>query len=56
MQPHRSVSRRALLAGGTALYAAAAEKPAPGKLKVSIFSKHLLFLKGDALAAAASDI
>ena len=51
MQPHHSVSRRALLAGGAALCASAAEeKPASGKLKVSIFSKHLLFVKGDALA------
>jgi len=56
MQAHRSVSRRALLAGGTALCAAAAEKPSPGKLKVSIFSKHLLFLKGDALAAGAAEM
>ena len=57
MQPHHSVSRRALIAGGAALAAAAAEeKPAAGKLKVAIFSKHLQFLKGDALAAAAAEI
>ena len=57
MQPHDSVSRRALIAGGAALAAAAAEeKPAAGKLKVAIFSKHLQFLKGDALAAAAAEI
>ena len=57
MQPHDSVSRRALIAGGAALCASAAEdKPAAGKLKVAIFSKHLQFLKGDALAAAAAEI
>jgi sugar phosphate isomerase/epimerase len=57
MQPHRSVSRRVLLAGGAALCASAADdKPAGGKLKVAIFSKHLQFLQGDALAAGAADI
>src|SRR6476619_3523832 len=62
MQPsERSVSRRqALLSSGAALCAgalpaaAAEDKAAPGKLKVAIFSKHLLFLKGDALAAGAA--
>ena len=57
MQLHRSVSRRVLLAGGAALCAATAEdKTAPGKLKVSIFSKHLQFLQGEALAAGAAQI
>jgi len=57
MQPHDSVSRRALIAGGAALCASAAEdKPAAGKLKVAIFSKHLQFLKGDALSTAAAEI
>src|SRR5712664_3899827 len=57
MQPHRSLSRRALLAGGTALCAAAAEeKRSAGKLKVSIFAKNLLFLKVDALAAGAAEM
>jgi len=64
MQPsERSVSRRqALLSSGAALCAgalpaaAAEDKPAPGKLKVAIFSKHLLFLKGDALAAGAAEM
>src|SRR5205823_5359139 len=52
-----SLSRRALLAGGAALCAAAAEdKLSPGKLKVSIFSKHLRFLEGDALGAGAAEI
>src|SRR5260370_21336421 len=57
MHPRDSVSRRALFAGGAALGGAAAEdRPAAGKLKVAIFSKHLQFLKGDALAAAAAEI
>ncbi len=57
MQPDNSLTRRVLLAGGSALAAAAADdKAASGKLKVAIFSKHLLFLKGDALAAGAAEI
>src|SRR5438874_1157515 len=57
MQQDKSLTRRVLLAGGTALAASAAEdKSASGKLKVAIFSKHLLFLKGDALPAGAAEI
>src|SRR6266853_591320 len=57
MQHDNSLTRRVLLAGGSALAASAAEsKPAPGKLKVAIFSKHLLFLKGDDLPAGAAEI
>src|SRR5213075_1387893 len=57
--PDLSFSRRALLAGGAALLSsvrAAEDKPAASKLKVAIFSKHLQFLKGDALAAGAAEI
>jgi sugar phosphate isomerase/epimerase len=64
------VTRRALLAGGAALSqlraadaatAAAAETPADPadaarRLKVAIFSKHLQFLAGEELAAAAANI
>lgn len=51
---HREISRRAILAGGTALLAAAqAEQQAQRKLKVAIFSKHLQFLQGAELALAA---
>jgi sugar phosphate isomerase/epimerase len=54
MIDHR-LSRRALLAGvGAALAATAA--PPPRKLKVAIFSKHLQFVQGDALAKAAADL
>lgn len=51
-----SLSRRALLAGGTLLAgrALAADQPRAHKLKVAIFSKHLQFLQGDDLAAAAA--
>ena len=55
-------SRRALLSTGAALCAsglpspAAEEKPASGKLKVAIFSKHLQFLRGEALATGAAEI
>jgi sugar phosphate isomerase/epimerase len=55
-------SRRALLSSGAALCAstapagAAEEKPSAGKLKVAIFSKHLQFLQGEALAAGAAEI
>ena len=51
---HR-LSRRALLAGGAAVLAASAAAP-PRKLKVAIFSKHLPFVQGDALAKAAADM
>src|SRR5215469_11803002 len=54
------VTRRALLAAGAALsQVRAAETPAdsaPGRLKVAIFSKHLQFLAGEELAAAAANI
>jgi sugar phosphate isomerase/epimerase len=63
MQPFDyAFSRRALLSSGAALCAsglpsqAAEEKPAPGKLKVAIFSKHLQFLQGEALATGAAEI
>ena len=51
-----SLSRRALLAGGTLLAgrALAADQPRAHKLKVAIFSKHLQFLQGDELATAAA--
>jgi sugar phosphate isomerase/epimerase len=48
------ISRRAVLAGGALLLAPAAR--AKTKLKVAIFSKHLQFLKGEDLAAAAAGI
>lgn len=49
------LSRRDLFttAAGAAAALAAAEKP---RLKVCVFSKHLLFLKGEALADAAANI
>ncbi|HLJ13056.1 MAG TPA: TIM barrel protein [Bryobacteraceae bacterium] len=53
------VSRRELLAAATGLVAAASSARAAtpaGPLKVSIFSKHLLFLEGDALAQRAAEI
>src|SRR5437879_606630 len=57
MQHDKSLTRRVLLAGGSALAASAAEsKSGSGKLKVAIFSKHLLFLKGDDLPAGAAEI
>jgi sugar phosphate isomerase/epimerase len=52
-------SRRALLAGAGALVTSAgsvAATAAPHKLKVTIFSKHLQFVKGDELAQTAADI
>ena len=51
-------SRRALLAGAGALLssASAAAPAAPNKLKVTIFSKHLQFVKGDELAQTAAEI
>jgi L-ribulose-5-phosphate 3-epimerase len=63
MQPSdSSLSRRALLSTGAALCVAAnaaraaEDKSAGGRLKVAIFSKHLQFLQGDALAAGAAEI
>ena len=51
---NQEISRRTLLAGGAAVLAAAA---APvRKLKVAIFSKHLQFVQGEALAKAAADL
>src|SRR5665213_3344652 len=52
-------SRRALLAGAGALLTGAgavAAPAAPNKLKVTIFSKHLQFVKGEELAQTAADI
>src|SRR5579859_2857846 len=55
MQPFDyAFSRRALLSTGAALCASG--MTAPPKLKVAIFSKHLQFLQGDALAAGAAEI
>lgn len=53
------VSRRALLGAGTALAASALvfdDKPATPKLRVAIFSKHLHFVQGEALARTAKEI
>ena len=53
------VSRRSLLAAGGALLAggfAHADPAPPPKLKIAIFSKHLQFVQGDELAAAAASI
>jgi sugar phosphate isomerase/epimerase len=52
------ISRRTVLAGAGLLAASAAKiKAAPtGKLKVAIFSKHLQFVKGDALPRLAAEI
>jgi sugar phosphate isomerase/epimerase len=47
------ISRRALLAGGAMLAQAADTRPAT---KVAIFSKHLQFLQGEAVARAAAEI
>ncbi len=44
-----------LLAGGAALFARPRAQAA-AKLKVAVFSKHLQFLQGDALAKAAADL
>ncbi len=52
-----SISRRALLAAGAVLgQSARGADAAPGRLKVAIFSKHLQFLAGGELAAAAAKI
>lgn len=48
------LSRRALLAAGAAL--ATRPLPAREKVKVAIFSKHLQFLKGEALVKAVADL
>src|SRR3954468_11411877 len=50
-----SISRRAMLAGGGALFFSRAASAKP-KLKVSIFSKHLQFLQGEELAKATAAI
>jgi len=54
------ISRRALLGAGAALFASPPASPADesrgGKLKVSIFSKHLQFLEGEELAKGAAEI
>ena len=49
-----SMSRRSLLAGASML-ACAADEPRPAT-KVAIFSKHLQFLQGEALARGAAEI
>jgi len=49
-----SISRRSLLAGA-AMLASAADQPRPAS-KVAIFSKHLQFLSGEALARGAAEI
>jgi sugar phosphate isomerase/epimerase len=51
---HSRFSRRSLLAGAAALMASPAA--ANAKLKVAIFSKHLQFLQGEAMAKAAADL
>jgi sugar phosphate isomerase/epimerase len=57
-----ALSRRAFLGGAAGLCAAPAgqagaqEKPAGGKLKVAVFSKHLRFLEGEELAKAAAGV
>jgi sugar phosphate isomerase/epimerase len=53
------LSRRTLLAGGAALVASSPSRAATvasGGLKLSIFSKHLQFLQGEALAKGAAEI
>src|SRR5690348_11095710 len=58
-----TVSRRSLLQASAALVSGvvaaplnAKETKQPGKLKVAIFSKHLLFVRGEQLAQTASDL
>jgi len=58
MQPNRKISRRQLMAGAALLSAAPARSddgPRPAA-KVAIFSKHLQFLEGEALARGAAEI
>jgi sugar phosphate isomerase/epimerase len=50
------LSRRGLLAGTMLAGAALPGRAAGGKLKVAIFSKHLPFVRGEALAQAAADV
>lgn len=51
------ISRRTLIGAAAGLLAARSSKAAaPSRTKVAIFSKHLLFLQGDALAKGAADI
>ncbi len=56
----KPLSRRTMLATGAALVGAASAGAAPntekGRMKVAIFSKHLLFLQGEKLAQGASEI
>src|SRR5436190_24216600 len=54
----QKLSRRALLASGLASGTAWLSRPLAGKekVKVAIFSKHLQFLEGDALAQAAAEL
>lgn len=56
MEP--TISRRKLLAGGTALMGQAAtpQTPTPARLKVAIFSKHLQFLRDEDLARTAAEL
>jgi sugar phosphate isomerase/epimerase len=49
-----TISRRAMLAGGALLLGGGAS--AKGRLKVSVFSKHLQFLQGEDLAKAVAGI
>ena len=51
-----SLSRRAVLAAGSVLAARGLAQPNRPKLKIAIFSKHLQFVEGDELAAAAAKI
>lgn len=58
-----TLSRRSLLYGGAAVLSASAAETsngkdahAPAKLKVAIFSKHLLFVRGEQLAQTAADL
>ncbi len=56
----KSLSRRTMLAAGAAVVRAASAAPTNNgekhPLKVAIFSKHLLFVRGEQLAEAASEI
>ena len=51
------ISRRSLLTAAAGLVVASPSQSAPADgLKVSIFSKHLRFLEGEALAKGAAEI